>query len=301
MDSAEPNFDVAIATDRTAPRLDPDNALLLSELERRGVRAQPVVWDDPSFDPTQFRSCVIRSTWDYLDHPAAFLDWAERTAKATRLLNPPSALRWNSHKRYLVELASAGVPTVDTEWVEVGDDRTLADVLSARGWDRAVVKPAVSASGRGTFRVDRRDAAASEEAFAEARRHGDVLVQTYLSTVEAIGEISLVFVGGRFAHAVRQKPAVGDFRVQAEFGGERQLESPGTAALLLADRVLGAAPTRDLLYARVDLLTDVDGDYLLNELELIEPCLHLAAAASTVSRLADAIERMALERAPWLA
>ena len=299
MDSAEPILDVAIATDRTVPRLDPDNALLLSELERRGLRAAPVVWDDPTFDAAATRACVIRSTWDYLDRPDEFLGWADRTAAATRLLNPPDVLRWNAHKRYLADLAASGIPTLPTELVTVDDPRSLEDVLAARGWARAVVKPAVSASGRATVRVD--GATPDPAAFDDARRHGDVLVQEYLPTVETAGELSLVFVGGGFAHAVRQRPRPGEFRVQAEFGGERVLERPGTAALLLADRVLEAAPDRELLYARVDLLTDAAGELCVNEFELIEPCLHLAVAPATVARLADAIERMALERAPWLA
>ncbi|MFG0319698.1 MAG: RimK family alpha-L-glutamate ligase [Planctomycetota bacterium JB042] len=300
-DEREPTCDVAIATDRTVPHLDPDNAHLLAEFERRGRRARPVVWDDPAFDAGDVRVCVVRSTWDYLDRRDEFLAWAERTAERTSLWNRPATLRWNSHKRYLEDLSRRGVPILPTEFVERGADAVLRDVLEDRGWAEAVVKPAVSASGRDTFRVSARGGAieSAGDRFAELVSRRDVLVQEFQPAVERSGELSLVYVDGRFAHAVRQTPREGEFRVQREFGGRLERVRPETAALLIGDRVLEAGPAAPL-YARIDLLTDLRGELRLNELELIEPCLHLAVAPDTVARLADAILARTEERAPWL-
>lgn len=300
MDPAEPIFDVAIVTDRTVPRLDPDNALLLAELERRGLRVRPAVWDDPEFDAGDHRACVVRSTWDYLDRRDEFLAWAERTAARTSLWNPPATLRWNCHKRYLDELGRSGVPVLETAFLDRGEDVDLAALLDERGWAEAVCKPAVSASGRDTFRVTGGVRTGPEcDRFVALLSRRDVLVQRYLEPVESAGELSLVYIDGKFAHAVRQTPKAGEFRVQREFGGALEPITPGTDALLIGDRVLEAGPGRPL-YARVDLLTDEAGQLRLNEYELIEPCLHLRVAPRTVARLADAIGARIEDRAPWL-
>lgn len=54
---------------------------------------------------------------------------------------------------------------------------TLADVLDAQQWDRAVVKPTVSADGHSTELVSRDTLPASHAMFASMLQHGDVMVQ----------------------------------------------------------------------------------------------------------------------------
>jgi hypothetical protein len=60
---------------------------------------------------------VVRSCWDYVPRRAEFLAWAQRVP---RLANPAEVLAWNTDKRYLRELAAAGVPVVPTTWVAPG-------------------------------------------------------------------------------------------------------------------------------------------------------------------------------------
>ena len=61
---------------------------------------------------------IVRSTWDYPRRRDAFVAWAERLP---RVLNSADVLRWNTDKRYLAELAAAGVPTVPTTFAAPGD------------------------------------------------------------------------------------------------------------------------------------------------------------------------------------
>ena len=70
-------------------------------------------------------------------------------ASGVRLWNPPAILRWNTDKRYLARLShphlsrrrrrssNADRPSI---WVR----------CSTRGWDEAVMKPAISADGFST-------------------------------------------------------------------------------------------------------------------------------------------------------
>lgn len=68
---------VALATCAEFPELDDDDRSVLPELAARGIRAEPVVWNDASVDWDQFDLTVIRSTWDYMDCHPDFLAWAD--------------------------------------------------------------------------------------------------------------------------------------------------------------------------------------------------------------------------------
>jgi hypothetical protein len=129
---------VALANCAEVPDGDEDSPALVSALAERGVRARPVVWDDPSVDWQSFDLVIVRSTWDYAERRDVFLAWAE---SLPRVLNPLPVLRWNTDKHYLRELAGSGVAVVATTFLEPGER------FQAPG-ERFVVKPAVSAGSR---------------------------------------------------------------------------------------------------------------------------------------------------------
>ena len=100
------------------------------------------------------------------------------------------------------------------------------------------------------------------------------MVQPYLPEIERSGEVSMIFFGGAFSHAISKRPQPGDFRVQPEFDGIIAAYRPDSAEQEAAARIL-AAVEEPLLYARVDLVRGLDGAPQLIELELIEPDLYL--------------------------
>jgi hypothetical protein len=111
---------VALVTCRDALALDEDLAPLRDALAALGAEVALPCWDDASIDWARFDIAVLRSTWDYAERNDEFLDWAARCAAATRLVNPLDVLRWNTNKRYLADLARAGVPVVPTRFVAAG-------------------------------------------------------------------------------------------------------------------------------------------------------------------------------------
>ena len=143
---------IALVTCRVLPEPDSDQALLLEALRKAGFETSMLAWDDPVADPAEHDLCILRSTWDYYRHPGSFLKWIERADTTGRLMNPGHVVRWNYHKRYLGELASAGVPVVPTVFFERGEEAALGSIMQSRKWDDAVVKPSVSA---GSFRTRR--------------------------------------------------------------------------------------------------------------------------------------------------
>jgi hypothetical protein len=288
---------VAIATCRVKPEPDPDEAPLLEALRARGAAAELLAWDDPAApDPRAFDLIVLRSTWNYPQDPGGFHSWCERAAAAARLRNPLPALRWNLHKRYLLDLQARGVPVVPTVLLARGADADLLAVAAERGWDDVVVKPAIGAASVGTRRFRLREGSGPGEgrAFLAATLcERDALVQPYLREVEESGERAQVWIAGEHTHCVRKEPrfAGQDERVSAAL-------APGAEERAFVARALAALPQdarRDLLYARADLIRLAGGGLVLGELELLEPSLFLVQHPPALTRLADAI---AAEPAP---
>jgi glutathione synthase/RimK-type ligase-like ATP-grasp enzyme len=278
--------DVALATCAVLPDLDDDERQLIPALREFGVIAEPRVWDDPSVRWDEFRLVVVRSTWDYADRREAFLAWA---SNVPRVLNSVAVLSWNTDKTYLRSLAASGVPTVPTTWV--GKDGGSFDL--PRG--HLVVKPAVSSGSQNTSRYGPEDGASARlhiERLAGAGR--DVMVQPYISSIDAGGETGLIYIDGEFSHAIRKGPLLRASGVTTgqlwavEDISRRQADAD---ELTLADAALDAIPwpRSTLLYARVDLVRGDDGAPLLLELELAEPSLFLGLGSGAVARLAAAI------------
>ena len=115
------------------------------------------------------------------------------------------------------------------------------------------------------------------------------MIQPYLPTIETAGETSLLFFGRTFSHAVNKRPVGGDFRIQVQFGGlYTPVAQPPAGAMALAQKVL-AAIDEPLLYARIDMVPDADGNWLLMEAELIEPDLYLDNDPASGAGLARAV------------
>jgi glutathione synthase/RimK-type ligase-like ATP-grasp enzyme len=288
---------VVFATHQQLPQLSDDDRLAADALGRRGVDVHSAVWDAPDVDWASFDRVVIRSTWDYHLKPDTYERWL-RTFLPTpgRLWNPPEAVLANLNKRYLIDLAKAGVNVVPTAYVGHTDVRRLQAILEHHGWDEAVIKPAISASGRGTWRTSLAAAGRDQERFAAQVRDQDTLVQPYFPEIASRGEWSLMFFGGGFSHAVLKKPAEGDFRVQRHFGGRPEAAVPGARLVEQAAAVLArlGAP---LLYGRVDGV-EREGDFVLMELEINEPYLFLSLSDYAASIFAGEIVRVLSESAP---
>ena len=276
---------VALATCAAFPHLAPDDQLLSEALAARGARPQAVVWDDETVAWGDFDACVVRSVWDYHFKHERFLAWARRAGAAIPLWNGPELLAWNSEKSYLRELAARDVPTIPTEWVPRGSAAQLAELLTARGWEEAVVKPTVDLGALNLRRIHGGGNGIDQIALEGLLTQHEVMVQPYLAAIEAQGETSLIHLGGELSHTIRKRPKQGDFRVQPSWGGSVAAVEPSPAELEVAAQAL-AALDGDPLYARVDLVAGDGGEPLLIELELIDPHLFLGGAAAT---LADAV------------
>lgn len=241
---------IALVTWRGLPNLAADDRLLRDALLRRGAGVDAVAWDDDA-DWQKYDAIVIRSTWDYHKRVDEFRAWLDRM-EGLPLWNPPALLRRNIHKSYLLELQEQGIEIVPTIFMPGG----------------AIVKPAVSATAHQTMRLDY-----------------DLLIQPFVPEIVEDGELSFVFLGRAFSHAVCKRPAPGDFRVQTDFGGTAERVDPSPELVAQAGRI-AAVLGEQWLYARIDCVVR-DGRLLLMELEATEPSLFLDEVSA--GRFADAI------------
>jgi glutathione synthase/RimK-type ligase-like ATP-grasp enzyme len=278
---------IAIATCAEYEELKVDDRLLGEALEARGAEALSVVWDRDELAWEELDLCLVRSTWDYHDSYPEFIAWTRQVAQATALHNPAEVIAWNSEKTYLRELADAGVPTVPTAWINRGAGANIEEILTREGWEEAVIKPTVDLGAKNLHRVQAGEGKAAE-ALASVLSRQDAMAQPFLPSLEKEGELSLVYINGAFSHAVRKHPAPGDFRVQSIWGGTFAQATPDAGHLAIANRAL-AHLNDPPLYARVDLVNDLNDNPALIELELIEPNLYLTTHPSSVERLANAV------------
>jgi len=225
---------------------------------------------------------LLRSTWDYHKRIQEFRSWLTRLESAgRRVLNPVPTVLWNLDKAYLRELSAQGIAIPETRFEYQLTPPRLAALMATMGWSHAVVKPRISATAYGTFLVS---AGELVDSLAPAWESG-ALVQEYVREVAEQGELSLIFFGGEYSHAVSKKPKSGDFRVQTDFGGSVEPVLPSEDAVQFATRVLQATP-HPWTYARVDIVETAKGP-LLMELELVEPHLFFDVEPRSAGRLAD--------------
>lgn len=269
--------DVLLATSQDWPHGEPSAEILDAAVAAAGVEAAWAVWDDASVDWTSARLVCVRSTWDYIERLGEFLAWAESVGPA--LVNGAAAFRWNTDKRYLMDL----LPLTDVVPTILADD--LASVRrAASSFGGAVVKPRVGASGRGLV------------VMPGGVPEGDTgwVVQPVMDTVHTLGEQSVFVVDGVAVSQVTKVAGPDDVRVHEWFGGSSRAAPLDPAAAELAvtayratEQVLGS----ELVYARVDLLLRDDGTPVVSEVELTEPGLYLDVDPTPAAPFAQALAR----------
>ncbi|WP_260598554.1 ATP-grasp domain-containing protein [Sphingomonas endolithica] len=201
-----------------------------------GLTLNGVPWDEAAGTAD---ATLALFAWGYHLDVVRWEEVLARWPSDRPLLNPPSLLRWNTRKTYLFELADRGVPIVPSIFGDADED-SAARAFDAFGCDELVIKPQVSGGSHKTVRVRRGESVAPLS---------DAILQPFLQAVGDEGELSLLFVGGLFSHAVRKVAAAGEFRIQPQFGGVLTRFKPAPEQLAQAKRVVAALPAPPL-YAR---------------------------------------------------
>lgn len=286
---------VLIATFAGMPDGEPGYEALDRALSDRGIDFAWVVWDDPSADWAAADLVVVRSTWDYAVRAEEFLAWA-RSLDQSRLLNGADIFEWNHDKAYLTDLEP--LPVVPTRLAS-----SSAEFGAAIGeFGTAVVKPRVSAGGAGLIVVtDPLDSRLGQT----LRSHptyppvsGPWIAQPLVESIRTRGEVSVFVLAGVVISQVDKLPAGDEVRVHEEFGGASlpvPIDPAIAAVALAAGEWLAERFGRRVDYLRVDLLLYAD-EWVVSELELIEPGLYLDILPANAEPFADLIAARLMTR-----
>ena len=278
---------IALLTCATWPGLQEQERAIAKEFKRH-IQADVVVWNDPGVNFTDYDCLIFRTTWDYFEQPELFSAWLERIAKlGIRTLNPISAIRRNQHKFYLKQLQELGVAIIPTVFVEKNAGKDLATLMPEQ-WQKLIIKPAVSGGAHLTRLFERSEIASVLAEYTPIAIERDLLIQPFMPEIQEQGELSLLFFGGKFSHAVLKRPIAGEFRVQSQFGGSYRAIEVSEELIATALKII-AAFGGELVYARVDGII-ADGKFLLMELELIEPDLYFDYNKGAKNRYLAALE-----------
>jgi glutathione synthase/RimK-type ligase-like ATP-grasp enzyme len=267
------------------PEISADDLPLASALEKRGFAVRATPWDGDARQYSGPTTFVIRSPWNYDSAPGDFLLWLEGLEKSGhQVINPCSLVRWNIHKRYLLEAAVRGLAIPQTALLPRSEAELDAVTGAFANHEYVVLKPAISLSAHHTSRV--RCAELPEQASRLVRSEREYMVQEFIPEIVS-GELSFVFFGGQFSHCIRKTPRAGDFRTQSDFGATRERYEPTRDEIGSALTFLALAPERPV-FARVDLVKR-GSTLLLMELEMIDPMLFFGWVPESVQRIASLI------------
>lgn len=267
-----------------------EDRLLSRALNRLGYSCTRKSWDDKKMDWSSARAILFRATWDYFHRFDEFRPWLDHVQPLVLAINPISLIKWNMHKFYLKELNEKGIDVPPALYLEKGESRSLTELYHHCGWDKIILKPAVSGSARHTYKIDSTNLDKKSEIFNDLIAQEDMLIQEFQSTIMDRGEISLMVFGGKYSHAVLKRAKPGDFRVQDDFGGTVFSYQPTDSEIALAEKIVRQCPLPPV-YARVDIFWDQNGRPLLAELEMIEPELWFRESKGAEDRLAMAVDQ----------
>lgn len=272
---------VLLATSREWADGEPGHGALDAALAAKGLASRWVVWDDLGVDWGTAEVVAVRSAWDYDGRLGEFLGWASGVGPT--LLNGAAVFRWNTDKRYLIELQNMGLPVVPTVAAEtVFEVRAAADEFGL-----AVVKPRVGAGGRGL------------EVVSDGRvwlpdpdgHQGPWVVQPLVESIHTEGETSVFVIAGRPVSQVQKLPSINDIRVHEQFGGtSRSVELTEKAASLAASAIATVVDLlgEEIVYGRVDMMRYGD-QLVVSEVELTEPGLYLDVLPLNALPFAEAV------------
>lgn len=271
---------------------DLEVAALRPAFAAAGLELVEIDWRAPAVEFEGLALVLLGTAWDYQDHPVEFLDKLEALAeRGMQICNPPEVVRWNADKRYLRQLADAGVPSIPTLWLDDAGRSDIAIALDAFAAPRVVVKRQIGAGGLGQHSF-------AHDVLPEPgwRMGQPCMIQPFLPSVVEEGEYTFVFIDGAFSHGVLKRAGADDYRIQSLYGGYECDYAPGATDLASAEAVLAALPFAQPLYARIDMVRLPEGTLAVMEAELIEPYLYPQQGPELGRRLADAIGQRLEER-----
>lgn len=279
---------VALVTYSKEPNLFESDLVLENALKVSGLSVYAVPWDDRKIDWKKFDVLILRSCWNYHEKINDFLKWLKKLENdGIKIFNPFSIVRWNYHKKYLLELEKKGVLIIPTMVINQHQKLNIEEVIN-KGWQEVVIKPAIGASAYKVYKEEVNNKRTLKERVEKIQQTTDVIIQPLIEEIKEKGELSYIYINGEFSHSILKKPKKGEFRSNYKYRGKEALIAPDKNLLEQTKAIINKL-NFSTLYARVDGI-DLDGKFHLMELELIEPYLYFEFFPNAAIKLATTLK-----------
>ena len=260
--------------------------LIISPLREFGWDCDFVSWESRNIDWDQYKSVIIRSTWNYQEKFENFIKvLSEIDTSSAFLYNSIDIVKWNINKQYLNDLEEKKIEIVPSMFYMNFNSKEIYELFSSFNSKKLIIKPCISANADFTYILDQNsfnDIIDTLKVFFKKR---EFIIQPFIENIKFEGEYSLIFFGNKLSHALLKTPKNGDFRVQEEHGGIlKSIINPEIDLIKFGERVIENLP-EPCLYSRVDIVKH-NNKFLLMEVELIEPSLYFNMDSKSSSRFA---------------
>ncbi|MDO9187501.1 MAG: hypothetical protein Q7W13_15915 [Bacteroidia bacterium] len=257
------------------PTVQDEDVLLLEFLKGKGLDIHREVWTNQEVNWLDYDLVLIKAPWDYHEHITDFYNWLDMLNNASiPMLNPYEIIKWNSDKNYLKEISDSGLSIIPTVFLEINSVLQNASIFQQLNSEKIIIKPCISGGAKNTFSLTPDNFSEHQKNINDLLKEEAFLVQPFIKEIETEGEWSFIFFDGKYSHSVLKKPRSGDFRVQHCYGGTIHADNIETLHVETAKKFVDRF-AKDCLYARVDGVM-VNNEFLLMELELLEPFLFLS-------------------------
>ena len=275
----------------TSASVPDEDSLLLDFLKKKGLDIHLEIWTNEHVNWSDYNLVLLKAPWDYHDHIIAFNNWLSKLKSLSiQLLNPYEIIKWNSDKHYLEDISDAGLSIIPTLFVEKNTALQITSLFQQLNSQKLIIKPCISASAKNTFILTPENYALHQKNIDDLLKTESYLIQPFIKEIETEGEWSFLFFDGKYSHSVLKKPRSGDFRVQHCHGGTIHTEATTALHIATAKKYVDLF-AKNCLYARVDGIM-VNGEFLLMELELIEPFLFLSYHPESFENYYTALKRL---------
>ena len=261
---------------------------IINMLSEKDFEAEPIVWDEPLKPWESFDMLLMRTAWGYHLKHEEFRKLLKYFAEnKLNVWNPASVMLENMHKFYLKSLIETGFNVIPTLFLEPNDFNNIDDIVKNTGWERYVLKPAISANAQNTYVLSDSNQIRNNNSITESFKGKQFLLQKYINEIENEGEWSNIFFSNGYCYSILKVPQKGDYRVQYNYGGKYyQLQAPEIvfeSAKKIAEFYLDKC-----LYVRVDGV-ESEGKFYVMEVEMIEPDLYMNIVPEAKEPFVDAI------------
>ena len=264
-----------------------DDELLKDRLMTLGYSVDIVNWDSQHYNFSKATLAIVRSCWDFHLRKDEYLHTLKQISKQTTLVNSYELIYRYFSKCYLLKMQQSGINTVPTFIASSTEE--LPEIISDIESEQIVLKPAISASGDNTYKLNKKDRKSIDYYATQILSKGKLVVQSYIQSIQYIGEYSMVMIEGDVTFTIHKSPEDGNFLIHEHHGGLYTPIKTLNSHKKFAEKVYKALYEKPT-YMRIDCLIGDNGEPMLLELETNEPNLYLSRSKENLDRLAQALD-----------